>query len=160
MPGEAPTRRTKGTTAIITTALDGAVSGVPSNAAAPPGGARHRRAGALITTGLLCLASGLVLGLGTRWGLVRYWWVAIKLVLNVVLVVLVWFLLRPGVMEVAERGRLFAAGETVSLAAGNMIFPPVVSTGALIVATVLAIFKPWGRIRKHRSPKRDAGHRK
>lgn len=110
----------------------------------------------LITAGLVCLASGVVLGLGTKWGLVRYWWVAVKLILNVVLVVLVVVLLRPGVTEAAERGRLFAAGEAVSLAAGDMVFPPVVSTSALLVATVLAVFKPWGLIRKRRAPKRDA----
>jgi hypothetical protein len=28
------------------------------------------------------LVTGLILGLGTRWGLVRYWWVFIKLLLN------------------------------------------------------------------------------
>ena len=39
----------------------------------------------LIVTGLVCLASGVVLGLGTAYGLVRYWWVAIKLALNIVL---------------------------------------------------------------------------
>jgi hypothetical protein len=110
----------------------------------------------LITTGLLCLASGVLLGLGTKWGLVRYWWVAIKLALNVVLVFLVAFALRPGVIEAAERGRLFAAGEAVSLAVGDMIFPPIVSTSALLVAFVLAVFKPWGRIRRRRTPKRDA----
>jgi hypothetical protein len=27
----------------------------------------------LIATGLVCLASGVVLGLGTKWGLIRYW---------------------------------------------------------------------------------------
>src|SRR5918997_36992 len=27
----------------------------------------------LITIGLLCLATGVVLGLGTKWGLARYW---------------------------------------------------------------------------------------
>ena len=110
----------------------------------------------LISTGLLCLASGVVLGLGTKWGLVRYWWVAVKLALNVVLVFLVAFLLRPGVIEAAEQGRLFAAGEAVSLAAGNMVFPPIVSTSALLVATVLAVFKPWGLIRRRQTPKRDA----
>ena len=107
----------------------------------------------LIASGLLCLASGVVLGLGTKWGLIRYWWVAIKLVMSVVLVVLVAFLLRPGVIELAEQGRLFAAGETASLAVGDMIFPPIVSTSALLLATVLAVFKPWGRVRKRRTPK-------
>lgn len=44
-----------------------------------------------------------MLGLGTKWGLVRYWWVAIKLALNAALVALVAFALRPGVTELAEQ---------------------------------------------------------
>jgi hypothetical protein len=39
---------------------------------------------------------------------------------------------------------------------GGLIFPPIVSTSALLVATVLAVFKPWGRIRKRLSSKPDA----
>ena len=30
----------------------------------------------MLTAGLVCLATGLVLGVGTKWGLLRYWWVA------------------------------------------------------------------------------------
>ena len=63
----------------------------------------------LIATGLVCLASGVVLGLGTKWGLVRYWWVAVKLALNVLLVALVPVALRPEVIEKAEQGRRFVA---------------------------------------------------
>jgi hypothetical protein len=110
----------------------------------------------LIVIGLVCLASGIVLGLGTKYGLVRYWWVAIKLALNVVLVVLVVFALRPGVIEMVEQGRRFMAGEPASLAVGGLIFPPIVSTSALLAATVLAMFRPWGRIRKRQSSKPDA----
>ena len=112
----------------------------------------------LLATGFVCLASGVVLGLGTKWGLVRYWWVAIKLVINVVLVVLVAFLLRPGVIEAAERGRRLVAGEIASLPVGDMVFPPVVSTSALLIATVLAVFKPWGRTRKRKSIEHDDPH--
>jgi hypothetical protein len=110
----------------------------------------------LLVTGLVCLTSGVVLGLGTKWGLVRYWWVAIKLALNVVLVVLVAFALRPGVVEMAEQGWRFMSGEPASLVVGELVFPPIVSTNALLVATVLAVFKPWNRIRKRQTPKRDA----
>ena len=42
----------------------------------------------LVVTGLVCLASGVVLGLGSTYGLVRYWWVAIKLAINIVFVAL------------------------------------------------------------------------
>ena len=105
----------------------------------------------LITTGLVCLASGGVLSLGTKYGLVRYWWVAIKLALSILLVVLVPVALRPEVMKMAEQGRRFMSGESASLAVGNLIFPPIVSPTLLLVAFVLAVFKPWGLIRKRQS---------
>lgn len=110
----------------------------------------------LIATGLVCLASGVILGLGTVYGLVRYWWVVIKLALNVVLVALVPIALRPEVIEKAEQGRRFAADLPATLAVGDLLFPPIVSPGALLVATILAVFKPWGLIRKRRVPTRDA----
>lgn len=109
----------------------------------------------LFTTGLVCLASGIVLGIGTKWGLVRYSWVAIKLVLNIVLTALVLVALRPGVIEAAEQGRRFAAGEPASLAVGDLIFAPIVSLTFLLIAFVLAVFKPWGRIRKRPAPRED-----
>ena len=80
---------------------------------------------------------------------------AIKLVLNVVLVALVPVLLRPQVIEMAEQGRRFMAGEAASLAVGDLIFPPIVSPSALLVAFVLAVFKPWGRIRKRPAPREE-----
>ena len=110
----------------------------------------------LLTTGLVSLASGVVLGLGTKWGLVRYWWVAIKLVLNVVLTTLVLVALRPEVIEKAEQGRKFLAGEPASLAVGDLIFPPIVSPSALLIAFVLAVFKPWGLVRKRPATRRGA----
>jgi hypothetical protein len=110
----------------------------------------------LLTAGLVCLASGVVLGLGTKYGLVRYWWVAIKLVLNIVLTALVLVALRPEVTKTAEQGWRFAAGEPASLAVDNLIFPPIVSPTALLIAFVLAVFKPWGRIRKRPATQQDA----
>ena len=80
---------------------------------------------------------------------------AVKLALNVVPVVLVTFALRPGVGEMAERGRRFMTGEAASLAVGDLIFPPIVSTSALLIAFVLAVFKPWGRLRRGRANGRD-----
>jgi uncharacterized membrane protein len=110
----------------------------------------------LLATGLVCLASGVVLGLGTKYGLVRYWWVAIKLVLNIVLTALVLVALRPEVSKAAEQGRQFAADEPASLVVGNLIFPPLVSPTALLIAMVLAVFKPWGLIRKRSTTQGDA----
>ena len=102
----------------------------------------------LLAAGLVTLASGIALGLGTKYGLVRYWWVSMKLVLNVVLVVLVAFALRPGLAEAAAYGEVLAAGGSARSDVGSLVFPPVVSGVALVTATVLSVFKPWGRLRR------------
>jgi hypothetical protein len=104
----------------------------------------------LVAAGTVTLASGIVLGLGTKYGLVRYRWVAVKLVLNVVLVTLVVLALRPGLADAAAYGELLAAGGTGSSDVGGLVFPPVVSGVALMTATVLSVFKPWGRLRRPR----------
>ncbi len=91
----------------------------------------------MLSTAALSLASGVLLGLGTKYGILRYWWVLLKLILNIVLMVLVFFLLRPGVAEAAQTG-----------AVGQMLFPPIVSTSALVFAVILSVYKPWGRLRR------------
>jgi uncharacterized membrane protein len=108
--------------------------------------------GPLLACGLLCLLSGILLGLSSRYGLVRYWWVAAKLVLNLLLTGLVLVALAPEVAAHAEQARQFDAGLPVPLEVGQLIFPPIVSPTALLVAMVLAVFKPWGRIRRSGRP--------
>ena len=104
----------------------------------------------MLSAGLVCLASGIVLGIGSRYGLVRYWWVAVKLVMNVALCMAIVFALRPGMGELVEHGRALAAGRTSTLDVSTLFFPPAVSLTSLTVATVLAVVKPWGRIRPSR----------
>jgi hypothetical protein len=106
--------------------------------------------GPLLACGLLSLLSGVVLGLGSRYGLVRYWWVAVKLALNLVLTALVLVALAPEVATHADQARQFQAGLPVPLEVGQLIYPPIVSPAALLVAIVLAVFKPWGRTRQGR----------
>jgi uncharacterized membrane protein len=108
----------------------------------------------LLLTGLVCLLTGLLLGLSSKYGLVRYWWVTVKLVLNLVLTALVLVALAPQVAATAEEARRFVAGEPATLAVGDLIFPPIVSPTALVVAFVLAVYKPWGRIRAAPPPDR------
>jgi hypothetical protein len=104
----------------------------------------------MLASGLLSLATGLVLGLATTWGLLRYWWVAVKLALNLVLCTLIVLVLRPGMDEVAGYGRDLLTGRPDPAAVSDLFFPPAVSLTALTFATVLAVFKPWGRIRRRR----------
>ena len=57
----------------------------------------------LVWSGSSTLASGVLLGLGTKYGLVRYRWVLVKLVVNVVLVTLVVLVLWPGMTTASAR---------------------------------------------------------
>jgi hypothetical protein len=102
----------------------------------------------MLTSGLVCLVTGVVLGLGTRWGLLRYWWVAVKLVLNLVLCTLIILALEPGMGAVAAYGRDLAAGTEAPSEVSSLFFPPAVSLTALTIATVLSVVKPWGRLRR------------
>jgi uncharacterized membrane protein len=102
----------------------------------------------LLVAGLVCLASGLVLGLASKYGLVRFWWVLVKLVLNLILTSLVLVALGPEVTSQASLAERFLAGQPLHLPVGNLIFPPIVSPTAVMVAMVLSVFKPWGRVRK------------
>ncbi|GAA1192768.1 hypothetical protein [Prauserella alba] len=118
----------------------------------------------LSTIGLVCLASGITLGLGTRYGLVRYWWVAAKLAINIVFVALVPLALRPAVSEAAAYGRQLTDGALVTLPTTDLLFPPIVSPAGLLLAVILAVYKPWGRIRKGarssaRAPAKASGSR-
>jgi hypothetical protein len=101
----------------------------------------------MLVSGLVCLASGVLLGLGTKSGLLRYWWVAAKLVMNVVLCTLVLVALRPGMADVIQHGAALSAGLPSDLDVSFLFFPPAVSLTMLTIATVLSVFKPWGRIR-------------
>lgn len=100
----------------------------------------------MLVAGLVCLISGVLLGVGSKYGLLRYWWVAVKLVTNVVLCLLVVLALRPGLADVVEHGRALSSGRPSDLDVSFLFFPPAVSLTALGFATVLSVFKPWGRI--------------
>ena len=100
----------------------------------------------LLTLGLLSLGSGIWLGLGTRFGLVRYWWVLVKLAISLVLLTLVLVALRPTLLEGAAQATVVDASlpERLTDVRRNMLFPPVVSTTMLAFVTWLAVYKPWG----------------
>jgi hypothetical protein len=95
---------------------------------------------------LVSLASGVVLGLGSRYGLLRYWWVVVKLAANVLMSCLIVAALRPGVDAAAGVGRRLVAGEGGDLAP-DLLFPVFVAPALLLTAYLLSVFKPQARTR-------------
>ena len=82
------------------------------------------------------LLTGVLLGLGTKWGVFRYPWVTTKLLL-ILSVIAVGALVLKGGMNAMLSSRGGAEGRLIAGAAYDVV--------ALIVATVLAVFKPGGR---------------
>ena len=95
------------------------------------------------------LVTGVLLSLGTKWGLLTYYWVATKLALTVGVVatgisLLDRLILRsisaPSAQSVGDGAVLGAPSAPtllISLSAAHVLM--------LAVATVLSVYKPWGR---------------
>jgi len=101
---------------------------------------------AVIPISLATLVSGVVLSIGTRWGLFRYWWVVVKLVLTTGATIATAFALRSSVGEAAAAVRApgDAAATGVGDVAASLVAAPTVALVIYTTATVLSVFKPWG----------------
>lgn len=93
------------------------------------------------------LITGVLLGLGTKYGLTQWWWVFGKFALGVVLTVLVFAALLPGVLGLPDdlAGTAQQVRDAVGDEAVGLMFPPVVSFLALGAALAISLWKPWGR---------------
>jgi hypothetical protein len=109
----------------------------------------------MFVASIVCLTTGAALGLGSKYGLVRYWWVAVKLGVNVLMSALIVVALRPGVGEAAQIGARLLAGDRTAAVPSELLYPVFVAPTLLLVAYLLSVFKPWGRIRQQARPIRQ-----
>ncbi|MFI6377367.1 DUF2269 domain-containing protein [Streptomyces sp. NPDC050546] len=100
----------------------------------------------LLPVAFLTLLSGLVLSLGTAWGLARHRWVYTKFWLTLATTTATVFALRPGVNYAVTT---VAAGGPLP-DAGDVLMGPVVSLSAYVFMTVISLLKPWGLTRRGR----------
>jgi hypothetical protein len=106
----------------------------------------------------LCLAAlvtGLVMSLGTSWGLFRYYWVLVKFLITVIAALILFgFTQTLGSLGELAANRTLSIDELRSLNQS----PALHSGGGLVVllvTTILAVYKPWGMTSYGRR-KRDA----
>ncbi|MFF3323263.1 DUF2269 domain-containing protein [Streptomyces sp. NPDC002889] len=95
---------------------------------------------------LLTLLSGLVLSLGTIWGLARHRWVLTKFWLTLITTTASVFALRPGVNSAADT---LASGGVLADPL-DLVMGPAVSLSAYVFMTVISVLKPWGLTRHGR----------
>jgi len=94
----------------------------------------------------LCLASlltGLVMSLGTKWGLFRHYWVTVKFLLTAISTLILFGFTQTlghiGVLATDANGSVAVLNQSaVAHSAGGLII--------LLVNTTLSVYKPWGRI--------------
>ena len=111
-----------------------------------------------------CLASlvtGLVVSLGTPWGLFRHYWVLVKFLITVVAALILF-----GFTQTLGSLGDLAADATLSMSElRNLRQSPVLHSGggllAIFVATILAVYKPWsmtpyGRRKRDTAAVRDS----
>lgn len=96
-----------------------------------------------IPLSLIALASGVALGLGSRWGVVRHHWVFAKLLLLIGVILCGMLLFTPELMaDATEGGELPPGGR-----ARWQVAVVSCQLAMLIAATALSVFKPRGRLR-------------
>jgi hypothetical protein len=100
----------------------------------------------VIPLALLTLLSGLLLSLGTPWGLARHRWVYAKFWLTLATTAASIFALRPGVDTAATT---VATGAPLPHPS-DLVAGPVVSLTAYLFMTVISVLKPWGLTRRGR----------
>lgn len=96
---------------------------------------------AIVALALGSLATGLLMGAVTKWGLLRHYWVLISLVGTLVLTAVL-IMHMPDVTAQADRARTL--GEEQLLAMGSDIASALIGLVLLIGILVLNIYKPRG----------------
>lgn len=101
----------------------------------------------LVPLSVASFASGLLQSLGTPWGLLRHWWVIVKLAISVIATAIL-------LLYISTLRALGDAAASPSLADDRMLLPsssPVLHSGAavvvLLIAAALSVFKPKGLTR-------------
>ena len=98
----------------------------------------------IVPLAVLSLLTGLVMALGTKWGLFRYYWVAISFVLTLLSTVVL-ILHMPAVSSTVDVA-LKVEGAALE-ALGGDLFHPAVGLVILLVVQVLNLYKPPGLTR-------------
>jgi hypothetical protein len=99
---------------------------------------------AIVPLALMSLLTGLVMALGTNWGLFRHYWVVISFVLTIFATVVL-LLHMPTVSSTAELAQE-AEGAALEALGGDLGHPGI-GLGVLLVVQVLNIYKPPGMTR-------------
>lgn len=128
------------TIGLLTLGLTAFLTGDPGTAQAATRAMKIFGDWLIVPTAFLSLVSGLVLALGTPWGLARHRWVWAKFWITLVTTGLTVFSLRPGINEAAAGGAIDT----------DLVIGPAVASATYLFVTAVSVLKPWGLTRRGR----------
>ena len=99
---------------------------------------------ALVPLSVASLATGVLQSLVSPWGLIRHYWVLIKLLMNL-LAVGVLLLYTQTLNTLAQLTRDAAAGGDTPVRSASPVVHGVAAVALLLVALVLSVYKPRGQ---------------
>ncbi|MBW3602092.1 MAG: DUF2269 domain-containing protein [Actinobacteria bacterium] len=99
---------------------------------------------AIVPLALAALLTGVIMAVGTPWGLFRHYWVIISLVLTLIAVAVL-LLHMPAVTATAELART-SSGDGLAALGGDLAHPAI-GLVVLLVVEVLNVYKPRGTTR-------------
>lgn len=100
----------------------------------------------IVPLAFTALLTGLVSALGTKWGLLRHYWVLLKLLLTIVAIVVLLRQLEP-IGQLAEMARDPASSTAVLRENRRPLFHAAGGLVVLLVVQVLGLYKPRGMTR-------------
>jgi hypothetical protein len=95
-----------------------------------------------VPLGLASAVTGVVLGLTTRWGLLRHWWVVAKQAITIAVILTDVLVIGPAIARDIEAGSV-----------GEIPGPVYAHCIVLAIATVLSVWKPRARTPLERRPR-------
>jgi hypothetical protein len=99
----------------------------------------------VIPLGLASLGTGLVSSLATEWGLLRHYWVVVKLVLSIPAAILMLVHVGPVAHMAGTAAATMLSSDDLSGLRMQLVFYAGAALLVLLVATALSTYKPRGR---------------
>ncbi len=133
--------------ALLALGIAGATAGDAQGRAAAYRAMRIVADSLVLPVSALSLLSGLVLALGTHWGLARHHWVRVKFWVSLAAAAASVFALRT---VIGQAVHAVDTGTPVAGHARDLVVAPIVSTCTYAFLTAISVLKPWGPTRRGR----------
>ena len=109
----------------------------------------------IVPLALMSLAIGTFQSLVTPWGLIRHYWVVVKLILTVVVVVVLW--MQTGNIRILAMQPIGADGPEIAAARASMVLHAGGGLLVLLGEVILSVYKPRGLTRYGWNRRASAG---